>query len=401
MTGPLGNRLLLIDSLRALALFGVIVMNIGAMAMRFVGRDVMASAGPPDFVLMGLDLAFVQGKARACFAFLFGLGFAILLQRAERAGGDFRGFYARRMAVLLGFGLINQAFLFWGDILCLYALLGFVLLPLRSCTNRTLLRLGLALVALPPLAVGGFEAASGRPFPNLIDAAPAADTARALAALTGGDYRDAILFNLPQTAMRYATDSGHMLVYALGVLGLFLLGAWTGRRGLAFDVAGHAKLLRRIAWTCLPAGLLLSLVHASRLVGIEAEGWRHGLVTAAYLGLPVMAFGYLAALILIFARRMARAQALLAPAGRMALTNYLLSGAIGGWVMYGYGLGALRAFSFAGLNLLAAAIFAALAVFSHFWLKRFSLGPAEWLWRSLSYGAWQPMRRGSERPALA
>jgi uncharacterized protein len=397
---PAQDRVALVDSLRALALFGVIVMNIGAMVMRFAGRDVMAAAGPADFVFMGLDLALVQGKARACFAFLFGLGFAILMTRTESKGADFRAFYSRRMLVLLACGLVNQAFLFWGDILCLYALLGLALLPLRAWSDRALLRAGLFLVAAPPLLIGLYEAIAGHPFPNLVDPDPAAEAARGLAALTGHDYGQAILFNLPQTAMRYATDTGHMLVYALGVLGLFLLGAWTARRGIAFDIAAHARLLQRTAWLCIPAGFAVSLVHASRLAGIEAEGAMHGVVTAAYVGLPVLAFGYMAALALLFARPARILQSLLAPAGQMALTNYLLSGAIGSWIFYGYGLGALHAFSFAGLNLLAAALFLGLTLFSHAWLSRFRFGPAEWLWRSLTYGALQPMRAGRIGPPL-
>ena len=398
---PVQDRIASLDSLRALALFGVIVMNIGAMVMRFAGRDVMAAVGPADFVSMGLDLALVQGKARACFAFLFGLGFAILMMRSESKGADFGGFHVRRMLVLLTFGLFNQAFLFWGDILCLYALLGLMLLPLRAWTDRAFLRAGLAFTLVPPLLVGLYEAIAGQAFPNLVDADSAAETARGLAALTGPDYGKAILFNLPQAAMRYATDTGHMLVYALDVFGLFLLGAWTARRRIAFDVAAHAGLLRRIAWGCIPTGLVLSLVHASRLAGVEADGAMHGVVTAAFVGLPILALGYMAALALLFARQARGLQAFLSPAGRMALTNYLMSGAIGGWIFYGYGLGALHAFDFAGLNLLAVTLFLLLTLFSHFWLSRFRFGPAEWLWRSLTYGTIQPMRREPPLTAVA
>jgi uncharacterized protein len=195
-----------------------------------------------------------------------------------------------------------------------------------------------------------------------------------------------------------------MLVYAPAVLGLFLLGAWSGRRPLALDVAAHQPLLRRVAWIGIPVGLLLSLIHASRLAGVESDGAVHGLVTAASLGLPLMALGYLAALALLLARRGPRGdrlQAWLAPAGRMALTNYLLSGAIGGWILYGYGLGALRSFSLAGLNLLAAAIFIGLLLFSRLWLAAFRFGPGEWLWRSLTYRSRQPLRRLPPRPATA
>ncbi len=396
------QRIELLDSLRALALLGVIVMNIGAMVMAVAGREVMASAGPADIAAMGLDLTFFQGKARACFAFLFGVGFAILMVRAEAKGADFGRFYVRRMLALLAFGWINQAFLFWGDILVLYAVLGLLLLPLRRLSQRAVLRAGLFLVIVPPILVGLVEILIGQRFPSFAEANGAAESARALAALTSPDYLDAIRFNLPHSAERYLTDTGPMIGYASAVFGLFLLGAWTVRRGIVFDVEGHRPLLRRIAWICIPVGLALSLVSASRLAGFPAEGALRGVVSAAALGLPLLAFGYMAALSLLFSRRARRFQSLLAPAGRMALTNYLLSGAIGGWIFYGYGLGLLREFGMAGLNLLAFALFLLLAGFSHAWLARFRFGPAEWLWRSLSHGTVQPLAlRKREVPAAA
>jgi uncharacterized protein len=105
----------------------------------------------------------------------------------------------------------------------------------------------------------------------------------------------------------------------------------------------HRPWLRRLALVSIPVGLALSALHATLLMGIELEGWL-GVVTAASAGLPMLAIGYVAALALLFRSGFATLQALLAPAGRMALTNHLLSGAIGGWIMHGYGLGQLRAF---------------------------------------------------------
>ena len=252
----------------------------------------------------------------ACFAFLFGLGFAILMMRSESKAADFGGFHSAD-AVLLAIGLFNQAFLFWetssASMPCSARQ------PATSClTPRTFLRAGLAFILVPPLLVGLYEAIAGRAFPNLVDADPAAEAGRGLAALTGPDYGEAILFNLPQTAKRYATDTGHMLVYALGVLGLFLLGVWTARRRIAFDVATHARLLRRIAWLCIPTGLALSLVHAGRQAGVEADGAMHGVVTAAYAGLPILALGYMAAVALLFAKRARGLQTFPSPAGRLA-----------------------------------------------------------------------------------
>jgi uncharacterized protein len=375
------DRIQLIDSLRALALLGVIVMNVNGMAMRFAGGQVMAEAGPADIGLMAFDLVFVQGKARACFAFLFGVGFAMLAMKAEARGLDAGGRHRARMLVLLAFGLVNQAFLFWGDILCLYALLGLVLPLFRRLPQGATLKLGLLLVIAPPLVSGLLEATLGGPLPNLVNIDPASEAARGLAAMSSPDYLDFVRFSFSQAVLRRLTDTAHMIVYDANVLGLFLLGLWTGRRRVLADVAANRPLLRRIAWACLPLGLALSLVNASRLLGVEAVGPWHGLVTASFVGLPLLAFGYIAALALLFFSGAKRVQAILAPVGRMALTNYLASGALGCWVFYGYGLGLLGKVGITELNLIAAAIFTLLTVFSQLWLSRFEIGPAEHLWR--------------------
>lgn len=380
------SRLPLIDSVRALALLGVVIMNVSAMQMRFVGRDIMGSAGPVDIGVMAVDLLFVQGKARACFAFLFGFGFATLMMRSEAKGGDFGRFYVRRMLALLGFGLVNQALLFWGDILVLYALLGMLLLPLRKLADRSLLQLGLILVALPPLAVGALEALNGGPLPALVATDGAAEAARGLAAMTSSNYLDFVRFSVSQAVERRLTDTAHMVIYDLTVFGLFLLGAWSARQRILFELEAWRPRLRKIALICLPGGFALSAISASRLAGLSAEGAVYGLVTAAAIGLPVMAFGYLAATTLLFSRGFQAMQRMLAPAGRMPLTNYLASGAIGCFIFYGYGLGMLGQLGLAATNLLAISIFLALVLVSHLWLACYPQGPLEWAWRRLAYG---------------
>jgi len=383
--GPEGSsRIPLIDSIRALALLGVIVMNVSAMQMRFVGREIFADAGPIDIAAMLLDLLLVQGKARACFAFLFGFGFAMLMMRSE-GRGDFGRLYLRRMLFLLAFGLINQVFLWWGDILVLYALLGMALLPLRNLTERTVLRAGLLLVILPPVVIGALEAAMGR-LPSLVAVDSAQETARGLAAMTSPNYLDFVRLSFTQAVERRLTDTPHMIIYDLAVFGLFLLGSWAARQRIVHDLETWRPRLRRIALICLPVGLALSAVSASRLAGVTAEGPLYGLVTAASAGLPILAFGYLAVATLAFSKGWRNFQRLLAPAGRMPLTNYIASGAIGCAFFYGYGLNMLGKLGIAATNLLAISIFIGLLIFGHAWLARYPLGPLEWIWRLLTYG---------------
>ena len=378
------HRLQHIDAMRALALLGVIVMNIGSMVMFVNGRETMSSATPADLGVAAADLLVLLGKARSCFAFLFGAGFAIMMLRAEASGRDFSAFFTRRMAVLLLFGLINQIFLFWGDILVTYSLLGFALMLVMAKSTRWLLRAGLALALLPPLVHALIEIAVGHPLTGLIEPDRMAESARRLSAYSSPSYFDAVVENARSGAMEHVLGTAHMLVYDFSVFGLFLLGSWAVQTGILIRPGDHRPLLRRIVWVTLPLGLLLSGLNASSLLGLKAQGLLRAAVTASFVGVPILAFAYLALLGLWFSRSAKRLQAFLAPAGRMSLTNYLLSGTFGCWYFYGYGLGQLRAHSLAGLTLVGVGIWLAVVLFSHAWLSLFPMGPAEFLWRRWS-----------------
>jgi len=396
---PVAERLLIIDTLRAIALAGVIIMNLTAMAMIFKAPEVLSAAGPADLASGLFDLVFLQGKARSAFAFLFGVGFGILMQRAQARGAGFVGFYLRRALVLLAIGVANLMFLFWGDILIVYALLGMVLLLFRGMSQRLLLTLGLTLIVLPPLAGGLIEAVSGAPLGNLagmsvagVDAAYAAS----LPAYARGDYLAFITANLRYYLLHNTGETGYVVVYNLGVLGLFMLGLWTARKGVFEDIERHRPLLRRIVWVALPLGLALSVIHATRRLGVPVEGAAYGVVSAAYVGLPIMAFGYLAILTLYISRGGRWLTTVFAPMGRMALTGYLASNGIGAFVWYAWGLGRIDDPAWlimAKMNLFALAVFAGLCVFSALWLSVFRFGPAEWVWRSLTYGRLQPLSK--------
>jgi uncharacterized protein len=386
---PAAGRLPLIDTLRAMALLGVIIMNIVGMQMAFVGDQVMANPSPPELAWASFDLIFLEGKARSCFAFLFGVGFGVMMLRAQRRGDGFGAFYVRRMGALLAFGIVNQLFLFWGDILVLYAVLGTVLLLFRGWSDRALLASALLLIIVPPLVHGALEAFSG-PVPNLSGASPDADKARfdaALAAYQNGTYNlDVVRSNLSFPVGEWMNNTAYHVVYAIGVLGLFQLGLLTARHGVLFDVASYRPLLRKIAWVGFPIGLVLSVLHATINMGWQPGAPWSGAQQASYVGLPILAMAYVAMFSLLLGGGKGWIQRALAPVGRMALTNYLASGAIGALAYHAYGFGLMGKLGMIGMNGFALGIYAGLAIFSHLWLARFGQGPMEWLWRRISYG---------------
>ena len=398
---PLTGRVALVDTLRALALFGVILMNITSMVMMFMAPAVLERADLADMIFGTADLVLLQGKARSCFALLFGVGFGVMLLRAESAGAGFDRFFLRRMAGLLLFGVVNQVFLFWGDILATYALVGASLLLFRHWPDRRLLITAALLVLGVPLLHGVLEVVFGV-LPVAMSAAQADASANAaLASYQQAHYGPAVMAaNVLVLVQIWASDIAYKTVYVCSVLGLFMLGLVIARRGVLFNVEAHRPLLRRVAWIALPVGLVFSVLHAT-----ESFGWDPGmplaaLVSASYMGLPLMSLGYVATFALLLQRRAPGLVRLLAPAGRMALTNYLASGILGALVFHGYGLGLMGKLSMTAMNLVAIGIFLLLVAFSHAWLRWFRYGPVEWLWRSLSYGHVPRMWREQAVPAI-
>jgi uncharacterized protein len=351
---------------------------------------------------------FVDNKANTIFAFLFGLGFAVQLIRAEERGVSILPTYARRLLVLFLFGLAHMLLLWYGDILHLYALMGFALILFRRCSGKTLLITGVLLAVLPfsiyfslPWVfshVGGALPGAAESAAELA-AGMQAKEAR-LAVFAGGDYfaviREHLRFNVSDYIL-----SGFMPGLALYALGRFLLGYYVGRRRLLHDAHLHLALFRRLLVWGLVVGVVGNAIFVWVSVAIDnktandASVWA---VLAAFiidLGIPAMSLFYVSAIVLLFQRRAWQRRLLwLAPVGRMALTNYLVQTLCHLFIFYGYGIG-LGFIGRVGTALcipLSLAIFALQILYSRWWLARFRFGPAEWLWRTLTYGARQPMR---------
>jgi uncharacterized protein len=397
------ERIAELDVLRGIALLGVVVANVwlwfsGAYYLFPEYHAQVARLSVDAVVFNGIGVM-VSGKAATTFAFLFGVGFAVQLRRAEARGTAGVDLYRRRLAVLLLFGLVHAFFLWYGDILAAYALVGFVLLFFRGRTDRTLLVwAGLLLVAVP-LVMGSIPLLSslfGRDMPPP-DLAPMAELrATSLAAFQSGDPARVFAANLQGLATSYASPKAFWLVMVLGV---FLLGLYAGRRRYFENVVEHGPGFRRLAYWGLGLGLPCSVGVGAVYVTHppEAMATRPGIallmtVLVTFGTLP-LAFGYIATATLLVQRpRWRRILGHFAPVGRMALTNYLSQTVICLLIFYGYGAGLIGQVGATAALVIALLIFAIQMAWSPWWLTRFHFGPAEWLWRTLTYGQVQPLR---------
>ena len=400
------ERIQTIDILRGFALLGILLVNM-ELFNNSVFLKVMGGHEPAttlDQLARWFIAFFAEGKFYSMFSFLFGLGMAIQFQRAEAKGIPFVGTYARRLLVLLGIGIVH-AYLFWiGDILMLYAVLGFALLFLfRKAKPRTVLiwsavcllipiiiNAGLwGLIALSELAPGGTEMMT-----EVFDEQMAEYAA--LGAQSDTVYATGTFAEVTQQRTAEMNFMYTILPFmGFNVLATMLLGLYVGKRRIMEDIPAHLPLIRRVLWWGLVIGLLgnLAYVWAGELSNRAIPSF---LATVSAVGqtfgAPALSLFYMASLTLLVQNSVAWRGRLapLAAAGRMAMTNYLMQTIICTTLFYGYGFGQYGIGIAAGI-LLTFVIYGIELVWSGWWLGRFRFGPLEWLWRTLTYLTPQPM----------
>ena len=396
-----GERIELIDVVRGFALYGVLLANLIWLTQEGAVTPAQVAALPTaalDGLVRYAVQFFIDWKFYTLFSFLFGLGFSVQLMRGERRGVAVIPVYARRLSVLLGFGLVHAYLVWYGDILHHYALLGFLLILFRKRSDRFVLGMGIGLGVILPAAVVMGKAVFGpaSPPPAPVPADLQVISAR-FRAFTSGSYVESLRENA-KYAVGFWT-SGFALHFLPAVFGKFLLGFYAGRRRLLEEPEAHLGLFRKLLVWGLVFGLVGNAlwVSTTELTRSEALAPSSVWVLAAqlpiYLGLIAMAAFYLSAIVLLWRLPTWRPRlAPLAPVGRMALTNYLTHSLIYLLLFYGYGFALLGRVGATFCLALSVAIFAAQIILSTWWLRRFRFGPVEWLWRSLTYGSRQPMR---------
>jgi uncharacterized protein len=283
-----------------------------------------------------------------------------------------------------------------------------VLLLFRQRSDRTVVAWVLMmLVAVPllvpvlqhfgPILLHGAQAAA--------EAAKARDehTAQLRARFLVGLSSDSFWTTQQENARYFLTVSfpqAHRLIYTAGILGHFLLGLLAGRHLLMQEVERNRPWHRRLlGWGLVlgvlgnGAGVVVQRLRLAKLVDPAKDAWMVALPAIQELGYLGLAAVYVAGFALLFQRERWRgSMQVLAPVGRMALTNYLLESVVSTWLYNGWGQGLVGRLPPSRSLALSLAIFVLQVGFSHVWLSRFRFGPAEWLWRSLTYGRAQPMR---------
>jgi len=421
------ERIVSIDTLRGVALLGILLINVVGFGLPEDASGVPITAGSHT----GLNLAcwyagqiFFEGKMRALFSMLFGAGVVLLTQRAEERGGlRPRGIYYRRTLWLVVFGLLHAYFIWIGDILYLYGVVGLALFPLRKLRPATLLAAGALLLMIfcgiitlthyslirtrdQALEVDRLVAAGGQPTEEQLATQKEweegskefktnpAELAKEIKLHRGG-YWELFKWRIKEVLAAQAVllfpilsfvvhDSPGMMLIGMAMLKLgiitgerdrkfylrmILLGYGTGGTinaitGFCFARSGFDLGKESLAWilTYVPGNLLVAVGHIGLVMLIVKSGWLRRLTSR------------------------------LAAVGQMALTGYLVTSLICTTIFEGYGFGLFAKLQHYQLLFVVFSVWLFLLTVSPIWLRHFRFGPMEWVWRSLTYWRKQPMK---------
>jgi uncharacterized protein len=398
------ERIALIDVLRGLALFGIIVANMRGFAgplAAYVRPDLFWKSRL-DFWVQAFVDTFIQGKFITIFAFLFGVGFVLQFTRAEKRHGRFVRVYIRRLLALLLFGILHQLLFWWGDILATYALGGFLLIRFRKRRSKTILVWALALMFLPLAGVSGFtlyrhfrprspqEMEQSRKKAAQKREKKEAGMWKSVPVYQSGGYLEISRERLQELKH----ESRLQPLALLTTFPLFLLGLWVWRRGILQDPESHRALLRKALITGALIGIPANMAFAWAQPVVQAQ-WEAGSPTPfmvlggllATVGRPALSMCYGCAVALLFLNASWRRRMMpFAAVGRTALSNYILQTVVGTTIFYGYGGALFGKLGLAWLLVLGILIYALEAPLSNWWLGRYRFGPLEWVWRWMTYG---------------
>lgn len=419
MTETANSRIVTLDIVRGVAVMGILAMNIVAFAMipqAYINPLAYGYESPADLASWVFSFAFFDGKMRGLFSFLFGASMLLVIQLAEKSGESPRRVTFRRQLWLLLFGMIHYYFIWFGDILVGYALIGMAAWFFRGLEPRALVRWGIGLVLVQLLVMSGSAAyahslgaavAAGNADADTLKqwaelsrdvAVPSAAVLRETMALYLGPWSGIAEYQLTEkatmplffTLLFGAETLAYMLFGMAALKSGFLTGSW--------DVARY----RRVALIGLAVAIPAYAVLAALII---ADGFTvPGLFTFAFAATvpfrPAMIVAY-AALIILATRRGGWLVTRIAAAGRAAFTNYLGSSILMTGLFYGWGLGWFGSLSRAELWPVVIAMWLVMLAWSKPWLDRFAYGPLEWLWRSLARWEVQPMRKRLPATTLA
>lgn len=398
---PAPNRILTLDILRGLALMGIFIVHGVSSSCGWYYLSIVEKAAVPfpeaNRMVYTIVSFLLSDKSRTLFALMFGISFFLQLQAATQQNRPFIGDFLRRLAILLIFGLLHGHLLFGGDILRYYAIGGIFLVLAYRWSTGPLIGVGLLLTVLVPLitylSIGLFSIQ--------IDASEWATF--------GKGFTSQSFFDNLYTTHRTAVWRYHWYLlanYMVPVVGTFLFGIWIARSEYIQQAFRFKNQLKRLFWWGLGIGIpgQLGLYKVTMLIEQKAMVAGPLVLLAnqfiAQVNTLAMSLAYVTGITLLCLHpAWLKRLAILIPAGRMTLTNYVMQSILTWLIYYGSAFGLFGKVGPAIALAITLVLCVFQLVFSTLWLKRFQFGPLEWCWRRAVQGKRPQLRR--EAPLIS
>jgi len=377
---PGSKRIDVVDALRGYAIMSILLLhNLEHFDFGFNPEHIPAWRAVVDGKIWEFIEFIVAGKSYAIFALLFGFTFWLMDKKQTDQGKDFSGRFLWRMFLLLGFGLVNSLF-YEGDILSMYALLGFTLVLVARFSDRTVLLIAI-LMLLQPLMWSDVVHQLLHPATKLSDPASWAYFGRQYPYLSGHSFIDAIVGNMTNGKMAvylWSWEKGRFLQAPA----LFMLGMLMGRRGYFESKPENTRFWKKILIFSGLGVLFFTLLKPTMKQLFPDHELRELLWRIHYSWSNLsMVFLLVSSIVLLYSTNwFKRLISGLLPFGRMSLTSYMMQSFIGAFIYYGFGLGLYKITDAFWCLLLGIVLFLFQAAFCTWWLKHHKQGPMEALW---------------------
>ncbi|RZM07347.1 MAG: DUF418 domain-containing protein, partial [Pedobacter sp.] len=346
------ERSRILDILRGIALLGIILANYPVISLWvFQGPPVWETmpTAKIDMPLGFFHFVFIDGKFYTLFSLLFGIGFSIILLKAQDRNTNGLAIFYRRLFILLLIGLFHSLFIWIGDILLLYALVGMLLPLFRTVKDKNLLMIAAALILCPILVDSirvlsndhiHFAAPLTRIQADMEKGINVTDDNFATWLIRHNTYRDLFEFNTAEFFMRWSMLLDTNRIFK--VLGIFILGLYVGKKLIYVKLEENKVILKKIRLWGFLIGIPLSIGYAfAELMAPHIPDPKGLLNTVAYaFSVLPLSLAYTSTISLWYLKNKdSKFLGIFAAPGRMALTNYLLQSIIGISIFYGIGLG--------------------------------------------------------------
>lgn len=379
------TRLHVVDALRGFAIVSIMLLhNIEHFDFYYVAEGIPAWMVPIDKGIWDTMFFLFGGKSYAIFSLLFGLTFFIQSDNQERKGKDFRLRFAWRLLLLLGFGIINSAF-YEGDILTIYAILGFALIPVAKLNSKLVLAIALLLMLQP---YEWYNVIYGIQHPDLKLSDPAswAYFGKAGEYITQNSFVDTIVGNLTNgktAVVLWTWEVGRVFQ----TISLFMFGMLAGRKAMFDSTNVNRKRWSKILVVSILAFVPLYICK-NNIPEWFASAAIHRPLQTIVTSWSNMAFMLVlvSGFVLLFQTMIVgKVLRIFSAFGRMSMSNYIMQSILGAFIYYGFGLGMYK---YAGPTysiLIGVGLAVLQGIFSNWWMKSHKQGPLETIWHKLTW----------------